>query len=292
MRVAPADWAAHCAKCAVCAKQCNRGDFSTDRAAPKSHDFSIARQSLAVSSKGARSLLRASGTPRARTDTLLTRQPVVFTRRAAARHAIRLRAGVRGHGQVLTLSKNILREVPLSIGACKKLKTLELKDNPGLSIPPKYIVRQGPSKCAEYLVCFGAAMDGEHKLDLSQRKLTSFPPEVTWLGRALRSLDLSSNISIGTLPYIVCELSGLTALTVDSSKVWGRITQGLGFLTALTHLSPRVQRDCLGADWAGVRHRTREISAGKRIGPFAFRRERFRSIPSVQFLVPQLLAYV
>ena len=80
-------------------------------------------------------------------------------------------------------------------------------------------------------------MDGEHKLDLSQRKLTSFPPEVTWLGRALRSLDLSSNISIGTLPYIVCELSGLTALTVDSSKVWGRITQGLGFLTALTHLS-------------------------------------------------------
>ena len=161
----------------------------------------------------------------------------MFTRRAAARHAIRLRAGVRGHGQVLTLSKNILREVPLSIGACKKLKTLELKDNPGLSIPPKYIVRQGPSKCAEYLVCFGAAMDGEHKLDLSQRKLTSFPPEVTWLGRALRSLDLSSNISIGTLPYIVCELSGLTALTVDSSKVWGRITQGLGFLTALTHLS-------------------------------------------------------
>ncbi|KAJ1495318.1 hypothetical protein T484DRAFT_1762968, partial [Baffinella frigidus] len=119
---------------------------------------------------------------------------------------------------VLTMSNNQLKEIPLEIGNCLKLKTLEVKNNPALTVPPAYI---GPTKTAEYLMKFGEARKGDRRLDLSNRKLTGFPPEVTWVGKILRVLDLSNNTSVGAIPYSICELSALTALAADNRSFVG-----------------------------------------------------------------------
>eukprot|EP00960_Hanusia_phi_P072776 767876-Hanusia_phi.AAC.5 len=138
--------------------------------------------------------------------------------------------------QVLSLSNNRLTQVPLEIGRCEKLKSLDLKDNADLAVPPEYIIVQGPAKVSEYMLRYGAALSSQN-LNLAKLKLRGFPTEITWTGSFLTELDLSNNSEISELPYSISSLTSLRKLCIDKSNLNGRLTQGLGHLTNLTHLS-------------------------------------------------------
>jgi Leucine-rich repeat (LRR) protein len=139
--------------------------------------------------------------------------------------------------QVLTLNNNCLVDTPLELGDCRKLKSVELKDNPDLVVPPPYVVIQGAQRAAEYFLRLGKVKTTEDcALDLVKYRLRGFPIELTWMGGYLRVLDLSHNIEIRSLPYEVCELTNLVVLKMEGLKLTGRLTQGLGYLTALEEL--------------------------------------------------------
>jgi Leucine-rich repeat (LRR) protein len=139
--------------------------------------------------------------------------------------------------QVLTLNNNRLVDLPLELGDCRKLKSADLKDNPELMIPPPYVVSQGPPRICEYFLRIGKVKTLEDfSLDLAKYRLKGFPIELTYMGGYLRQLVLSNNIEIKTLPYEVGELTNLTILKMEGVKLGGRLTQGLGYLTALEEL--------------------------------------------------------
>ena len=139
--------------------------------------------------------------------------------------------------QVLTLNKNCLVDVPLELGDCRRLKSVDLKDNPELAIPAPYVVVQGPIRACEYFLRLGKVKMVESlSLDLAKYRLKGFPIELTHMGGYLRELVLSNNIEIKFLPYEIGELTNLVILKIEGVKLSGRLTQGLGYLTALEEL--------------------------------------------------------